>query len=287
MTARVATKLIGAGLLAVIAFTVGWYVRSDDSGGVTIKRVGDSGGGLTPEASRLCAVTMYGKWVDEDVVFDDEATWTGSGVVISDAGGKLLVMTNSHCLDLPTIADQLETPDIKSYDLFMKIGNGAPIRVTRFAETPAEGLDLALLEIPIGALRRGVDFEVAPIHDRSAARQGSKVCAIGSPHGLSGTETYGHVSAVRNKFGGSLWTVIQTDAAINSGNSGGPLFLNEGDERMLVGINTFNLRGAEGLGFAFCADEYDKQEWSWFNADPDGAVGALSQIYYKKANLVK
>jgi hypothetical protein len=78
-------------------------------------------------------------------------------------------------------------------------------------------------------------------------RSGERVIAIGSPRGLQGTVTTGVVSALRDDPGGAGFKVIQTDASVNPGNSGGPLL---NDRAQAIGVVTFKLRGSEGLNFA-------------------------------------
>jgi serine protease Do len=79
---------------------------------------------------------------------------------------------------------------------------------------------------------------------------GQEVFAIGSPLGLSGTVTRGIVSAMRTTGSGIHY--IQLDATINPGNSGGPLRSRSGK---VLGINTFKLKGYEGLNFAILSSE--------------------------------
>jgi S1-C subfamily serine protease len=239
------------------------------------------GRGLTAEQSRLTAVFMAGQWIESDTVFDDTQTWTGSGVIIDEQAGDLIIMTNSHCVALPSIVEgQPETPDIASYEFAVVLASGdQPYPVKQFAETRAAGLDLALLRIPRGALRRGVDYEVAPIAKRSKASQGLETVAIGAPRGLRNTETFGRVSALRNAVETGGYDILQTDAAVNPGNSGGPLFVVQDGERFLVAINTFKMSGAENLNFAYFADEYDARSWDWYDANPAGVVKALREVY--------
>jgi len=79
---------------------------------------------------------------------------------------------------------------------------------------------------------------------------GQEIFAIGSPLGLSGTVTKGIVSATRTTASGIHY--IQLDATINPGNSGGPLLSRSGK---VLGINTFKLKGFEGLNFAVLSTE--------------------------------
>jgi S1-C subfamily serine protease len=112
----------------------------------------------------------------------------------------------------------------------------------------ASAADLALLKVT-GGSRPGL-----PIGDSDAIDVGNDVIAVGSPLGLQGTVTRGIVSAIRQT---PVGRVIQTDAAINAGNSGGPLLTEDGK---VVGINTFKvkLENVESLGFAIAINEAKK-----------------------------
>lgn len=101
-------------------------------------------------------------------------------------------------------------------------------------------LDIALLKVdgyyPYLELKNSDDIML-----------GEKVIAIGNPRGLGLTVTEGIVSAINRKGSNNLSIYIQTDAALNPGNSGGPLIDAEGK---VIGINTFKISSDENLGFA-------------------------------------
>ena len=152
----------------------------------------------------------------------------GSGFVI-DASG--VIITNNHVIEG---ADEIS----------VNFNDGSKLIAT--VKGRDEKIDIAVLEVkpnkPLTAVKFG-DFEVL--------RVGDWVMAIGNPFGLGGTVTVGIVSA-RNRdiASGPYDNYIQTDAAINQGNSGGPLFNMNGE---LVGINTAIMSrsgGSIGLGFA-------------------------------------
>ncbi len=154
---------------------------------------------------------------------------TGSGFVIDSAG---YVLTNAH-----VIGEALQV-DVQFAD-----GNDVPATVV--------GLDTST---DIGLLRIDAPNLVpVPLGDSDRLAVGDWVVAIGNPFGLSHTVTAGIVSArgrtqadVRlDEFG--LFNFIQTDAAINQGNSGGPLFDMRGE---VVGMNTAIHATGEGIGFA-------------------------------------
>ena len=106
------------------------------------------------------------------------------------------------------------------------------------------GVDVAVVRLATG------DATVAPIGDSDRLVVGQTAIAIGNPLGFERTVTTGVVSALNRSLpGATLEQLIQTDAAISPGNSGGPLLDSQG---RVIGINTAVIRveGAEGLGFA-------------------------------------
>ena len=245
--------------------------------------------GLTESESHLATVFLVGEWVEVDVMIDDDRKWSGSGVIVAEDGPSLIVMTNAHCLGVKDILDgQIETPDIAQFALGIATSQSDKIRkVTQFALCKHRGLDVALVRVPREGLRQGVDYAVAPIFNRRVAKRGVDVVAIGAPRRLRGTETFGRVSAIREPGELSPHPLIQTDAALNQGNSGGPLYAVIAGKRQLVGLNTFGLRDSEGLNFAFFADEYHANDWMWFDANPAGAVAALKAIHGIDAEVAK
>ncbi|GAA4049770.1 Do family serine endopeptidase [Parerythrobacter jejuensis] len=166
-----------------------------------------------------------------------EAQSLGSGFFISADG---YVVTNNHVVSpngRGTVEEITVTlPDGTEYEAEL-VGADAQS-------------DLAVLKV-----NRSEAFPFVKFGDSSEARAGDWVIAIGNPFGLGGTVTSGIVSAVlRNTGGGAYDRYIQTDASINRGNSGGPLFDMEGN---VIGINNAIFSpsgGSVGIGFAIPAE---------------------------------
>lgn len=167
-----------------------------------------------------------------------EAQSLGSGFIISADG---YVVTNNHVI-MPDGRAQLESITVTMPD-------GTEYPATLVGRDAAS--DLAVLKISGSKAFPFVEFG-----DSSQSRVGDWVIAIGNPFGLGGTVTSGIVSAVlRNTGSGSAYDrYIQTDASINRGNSGGPLFDMQGN---VIGINNAIFSptgGSVGIGFAIPAE---------------------------------
>jgi len=156
----------------------------------------------------------------------------GSGIVISPDG---LVLTNSHVVGS---SRQIRLRDIE----------GAVTDARVLGVDP--DTDLALLRAD-GAR----DLRYALLGNSQKLRRGQLVVAIGNPLGFESTVTAGVVSAlgrsIRSVSGRTIEDVIQTDAALNPGNSGGPL-VSSGAE--VIGINTAIISGAQGICFAVASN---------------------------------
>ncbi|MFN0023764.1 MAG: Do family serine endopeptidase [Parvularculaceae bacterium] len=165
--------------------------------------------------------------------FSPQAVSLGSGFIIDPKG---IVITNNHVID-------------NADDITVTLNDGRELKATIRAVD--RETDIAVLQLETTPAK----LPFVTFGDSNTARVGDWVLAIGNPFGLGGTVTVGIISA-RNRDidAGNFDDFIQTDAAINRGNSGGPLFDMSG---RVVGINTAiysQTGGSVGVGFAVPAD---------------------------------
>jgi serine protease Do len=151
----------------------------------------------------------------------------GSGVIISPNGE---ILTNFH------VVDGLRGGEVT---LEVKTADGKNYKATVLGKD--KDLDIALIKID------ATHQPFAALGDSDAARVGEWVVAIGNPLGLEHTVTQGIISAKGRKLTGGIESFLQTDAAINRGNSGGPLLNLRGE---VIGINTAINPEGQNLGFA-------------------------------------
>ena len=168
------------------------------------------------------------------------ATAAGSGIIISEDG---YILTNNHIV---------ATTSSESY---YEVSEATKVTVTLFNDETEyeakivgkdEQTDLAVIKIEKTGLSK------AEFADSDSIKVGEFAMAVGNPLGMQSSVTCGIISAVNREVTdseGKKFTLIQTDASINSGNSGGALVNSEGK---VIGINTLKLSGTgiEGMGFA-------------------------------------
>ena len=151
----------------------------------------------------------------------------GSGFIIDETG---IVITNNHVIK-------------DAEDIVVKVNGDKEYKAKVLGADP-------LMDIAVLKLETDEKFKPVAFGNSDKARIGDWVIAIGNPFGLGGTVTAGIISARNRSIGLSRYEdFIQTDASINSGNSGGPLFDMEGN---VIGINTAILgrNGSIGIGFS-------------------------------------
>ncbi|SDS21663.1 serine protease, S1-C subfamily, contains C-terminal PDZ domain [Mucilaginibacter mallensis] len=167
-------------------------------------------------------IELYKKEKNKEVL-----AGTGSGFLFSSDG---YLFTNSHVVH-------------KAQIIRVKLHDGSTSQAELIGEDP--DTDLAILKIS------EADFKPVKLGDAEGLKIGQLVIAIGNPLGFQHTVTAGVVSALgrtlEGQTGRMMDSMIQTDAALNPGNSGGPLINADGE---VVGVNTATIRGAQGLCFA-------------------------------------
>jgi S1-C subfamily serine protease len=197
-------------------------------------------------------VTIYALFGNEGRA-EPLSTAQGSGFVVSDDG---YVLTNSHVITTAGETDPADTPEAAS-SVYVQFRDGERVA----AEIVGWDLydDVGLLKVD------PADHAVSPVPlgDSSTVVVGEPVAAIGSPFGQESSLSVGVVSATERSIGSltssyNLVDAIQTDAPINRGNSGGPMFNARGE---VIGINA-QIRSesgtAEGVGFAVPIDAAER-----------------------------
>lgn len=191
--------------------------------------------GIQVEYNVNSLMSMFGNQVSTST-----ATASGSGIIISEDG---YILTNNHIVST------------SSEESYYEVSEATKITVTLFNDETEyeaeivgtdEQTDLAVIKID------ATDLVKAEFADSDSIKVGEFAMAVGSPLGMQDSVTAGIISAVNREVtdsDGKTYTLIQTDAAINAGNSGGALVNSEGK---VIGINTLKLQGEgiEGMGFA-------------------------------------
>lgn len=190
--------------------------------------------GIQVEYNVNSMISMFGKQSQSST-----ASASGSGIIISDDG---YILTNNHIVST------------SSSESYYEVSEATKVTVTLFNDETKyeakivgkdEQTDLAVIKIEKTGLTK------AEFADSDDIKVGEFAMAVGNPLGMQSSITCGVISAVNREVtdDGKKFNLIQTDAAINSGNSGGALVNSEGK---VIGINTLKLSGTgiEGMGFA-------------------------------------
>ena len=188
--------------------------------------------------------------VFQRVVRIETARGTGSGVVISPDG---FVLTAAHVVE-GSMTTKVVFSDETTAEATVVRANAAA--------------DLALLRLP------SVGLPCLPLAD-ARLPPAADTWIVGSPGGkaLTGSVTKGIVSGYRERSG---WAVLQTDASINSGNSGGPLLGSDGHIQAIVSYKVMGI-GTEGLGFAVAAEEVARGLDIRFGDSSDTEIASASE----------
>ena len=189
----------------------------------------------------------------------------GSGVLVDSLG---MVLTAAHVVQTAT-------------DIRVHFSDGETYAGKVYASAPSADVAVIKLEKPPTS---GV---VAKLGDSDAVEVGDEVFIVGAPHGISYTLTVGHISARRAP--NSLWgglneaELFQTDAAINQGNSGGPMFNKEGEVIGIVSHMISQSGGFEGLGFVVTSNLAKQlvleQKALWSGIDAFLLSGELARVF--------
>lgn len=251
---RLFFPIVLAALVGAVAASV-YFAASRESGGTAPARTAAapatrSTGGVTKDVSSTTPTATQVYQRDASGVVSIKATTgeggdSGTGIVLNEEG---LILTNNHVISEGTS---------------LTVSPGKSANVTRTASVVGTdpNSDLALIKIDPS----GLGLHPLKLVSSSSVQVGDSVYALGNPYGLTETLTKGIVSALQREIsapdGATIKNVIQTDAPLNPGNSGGPLLNSEGD---VIGVNSQiasdaartegSQPGSTGVGFAISSN---------------------------------
>ena len=179
----------------------------------------------------MVIVQLFSMRIVSAIDFDAQESYKAIYIIYSgEAMGSAFSIGNEYVLTNAHIIDNVDDITLHTYE-----GKQFDADLVLIDET----MDVALLKVPKGDL---VYLNVSDYHD---VPLGDEVYAVGAPANFSFSLTKGILSAIDRNISGQYY--LQTDAAINEGNSGGPLLNASGD---VIGMNTLKLIDQQGIGFA-------------------------------------
>ncbi len=168
--------------------------------------------------------------------YEEEITYSGSGIIIGQNDDELLLVSNNHVVD-------------GSKELTVTFHDGTSVEA--YVKGADAGIDIAVLAVPLSEVKDDTleVIKVAALGNSDSLAVGEPAIAIGNALGYGQSVTYGIISALGRELDDLDTQLIQTDAAINPGNSGGALLNANGE---VVGINTAKVQDTaiEGMGYA-------------------------------------
>ena len=238
-TAMTSAALLGAASVAGLSLVL------DDGAPAAAPQVTVTNAAAATSSSSSTVGEIYKRSADAvvkiTVTSAGQASPTGGGGQQQAQGSGFVYDTDGHVITNQHVVDGAESVSVK-------FANGKTYSATVVGTDPSTDLAVIDVDAPASALK---PLELA---DSSAVEVGDGVIAIGSPFGLDQTVTTGIVSALHRQISSpnnfSIDDAIQTDAAINHGNSGGPLLDMNGD---VIGVNSqieSDSGGNDGVGFA-------------------------------------
>lgn len=242
-------------------------VVDSNSDGIYITDVSDIVENVMPSIVAITSKTListgnYGPWFE----WNNQSQYTegaGSGIIISKSDDKLYILTNNHVVE-------------GSSELIVQFINEKSVDATIVGTS--ERKDLAVISIPLSDLDNDTidSIKIATIGSSDELKVGNGIIAIGNALGYGQSVTTGVVSALNREVTIDDYTykMIQIDAAINGGNSGGALLNSKGE---VVGINsakysssgTYSSASIEGMGFAIPISDVEDLIVDLMNGEED------------------
>ena len=254
------------------------------AGGGTVVRTG------LPESTFDVAVQSVNvRWVVKGVpgLGDKAKSFVGTAGVISDAGGKLLLVTNSASIGLRNMG--LVLPAIKSFDMSVTFLHGTTKQVQRFADD-VNDLNMAIFEVNSDGLTAGKDYVVLPFKPKLVLSPGDGVLVLKRSDDARSTDTIRATERVQmmgsRNTGLGICQTIHLAGMASAASRGGMLFREDGGEYFWVGVNLFGTKDTEeNENTAIYAGEILEAKPAWAPCSPAGAVKALKSAHNIRATL--